>query len=402
MFLSCLLPDQTAFDLNYGGSDTKQCPPTPKRIRRTVANRELDDPKTLLFFGLSDEKLRSRSFEWDATIGSGAFTESWRVIKKDTTEKYAVNKSKQKMSSLKERAALLAALSNLTKLVDGGRWPPNILPHYSIWQEEGRFFVQSELCEKGDLGRLFDQKAERGLLVESDVWKVITQILPAIDYMHARGVLHMDVKPANIYVTKDDVLKLGDFGTCVYRDKWHHERTEHEGDAAFLAPEVLTDARLSPAADVFSFGMTLHRLVTGYCVSTSALLNPSRILSRCHFKLSPTLEKIILGMLRPNPEERIKPSSLLQSLGLTPSSISDSASQSSSSYSSSTSSASFTTSSSFNDLGKWIENGLSGSESACESPLVLKRGSPRTPIRKLPMGRGRRLRSLSSTLHYLK
>jgi len=239
------------------------------------------------------------------------------------------------------------------------------------------------------------------------VWQVVKQILPAIDFMHSRGVLHMDIKPANIYVTKDDILKLGDFGTCVFRDKWYHERAEHEGDAAFLAPEVLTDGYLSPAADVFSFGMTLHRLVTGYCVSTSALLNPSSILSRCHFKVSSALEKLILGMLRPKPEERVKLPSLLQSLGLTPSS-SDSATvqSSSSSFSSSGSSSSqsfgLAPSSSFEDLGKWMESGLSSKSSACESPLVLKRVSPRTPLRKLPMGRGRRLRSLNSTLHYLK
>jgi len=117
-------------------------------------------------------------------------------------------------------------------------------------------------------------------------------------------------------------------------------------------------------------------------------------------------------MLRPKPEERVKLPSLLHSLGLTPySSSSDSATvqSSSSSFSSSASSSSqsfsLAPSSSFEDLGKWMESGLASGlskSSACESPLVLKRVSPRTPLRKLPMGRGRRLRSLNSTLHYLK
>jgi len=250
--------------------DVKPCPPTPKRIRRNASNAELDMPMTLLSFASKEAKTRCNCFLWEKTIGSGAHNEGWRVISKDTGDKSAILKSKQPLATMKERRAMLDSFKNLNSLVINGTWHPHIVPHYCVWQEKGRLFVQTELCEKGDLGRLLDQKAERGMLSEADIWEVIKQILPTLHFMHSRGVLHLDLKPANIYVTRDNVMKIGDFGTSVCRERWVEERDLHEGDAAYLAVEVLRDHFLSPAADIFSFGMTLHRLVTGYCVPTSS------------------------------------------------------------------------------------------------------------------------------------
>jgi len=264
-----------------------------------------------------DEKTRSGSFEWGASIGVGALNEGWSVISKETRKKYALLKSKQKMSSLNERRLCVPAFKNLRRLLlANGTWHSHILRHYSLWQENGYLFLQTELCEKGDLGRLFDQKAERRLLVENDIWEVIKHILPTIHFIHSRGILHMDIKPANIYLTNDDIMKLGDFGTSVKRSYWKTECDMHEGDAGYLAVEVLRDHYLSPAADIFSFGMTLHRLVTGYCVPTGSLTTKESFLKNPRFRLSSQLAQVILSMCHPNHEERARCDQLMSSLGL--------------------------------------------------------------------------------------
>jgi len=116
----------------------------------------------------------------------------------------------------------------------------------------------------------------------------------------------MDVKPANIYVTADNILKIGDFGTCVGTEKWSLDGGEYEGDASYLAPEVLKEGILSPAADLFSFGMTLHRLVTGYCVGTPDLQKEARILRDPRFVLSRSLKDFIIALLSTSPEERLR------------------------------------------------------------------------------------------------
>jgi serine/threonine protein kinase len=179
--------------------------------------------------------------------------------------------------------------------------------------------LHSELCEKGDLGRLLDGKATSGLLTESDIWEIVKQLLPTIHFMHSRGVLHMDIKPANIYVTCNDVMKLGDFGTSVCRELWKQECDIHEGDAHYLAVEVLRDHMLSPAADIFSFGMTLHRLVTGYCVGTSYLTDKSSFLKNPRFTVSNQLATLIMSMIHPNFQERARADQLMSCLGLLPS-----------------------------------------------------------------------------------
>jgi serine/threonine protein kinase len=217
---------------------------------------------------------------------------------------------------LSERRVIVQAFKNLKKLMLDGAWHPHILVHYSLWQENGHLLLHSELCEKGDLGRLFDGKAQRGLLMESDIWEVVKQMLPTIHFMHSRGVLHMDLKPANIYVTSDDIMKLGDFATSVCREFWKEECDIHEGDAGYLAVEVLRDHYLSPAADIFSFGMTLHRLVTGYCVNTSSLNDKHSFLKNPRCRISDRLTQVILSCVHPNPELRARSEQLLSYLGL--------------------------------------------------------------------------------------
>jgi len=117
-------------------------------------------------------------------------------------------------------------------------------------------------------------------------------------------------------VTHDNVMKIGDFGTSVCHERWVEERDLHEGDAAYLAVEVLRDHYLSPAADIFSFGMTLHRLVTGYCVPTSSLSDKSCFLKKPRFAISGPLSQLIMSMLNLNYQARISSTQIISYLGL--------------------------------------------------------------------------------------
>jgi len=187
-------------------------------------------------------------------------------------------------------------LLNLKRLfVRPGEWHPHILNHYSVWQESKFFYVQTELCEQSDISKHFTQKAECGQFTEADVWDLILQIAPTLNFMHERGVLHMDIKPENIYVTKDNVFKIGDFGLSVAKERW--SECEHEGDSEYLAPEVLHDGKIGPAADVFSFGMSLHRLVAGECVHISDLSNTLKVMRKPLIAISTDLRTLISSMI---------------------------------------------------------------------------------------------------------
>jgi len=134
------------------------------------------------------------------------------------------------------------------------------------------------------------------ILSNLDLWKVLHQISSALVHLHARGILHADVKPANIYVTADGDVCLGDFNgrllfrpTCE-RPELSDERlcnqlaqieqdeesavllSDVEGDGRFLAPEVLVEgaSRASArAVDIYALGFSLYQLATGELVRNS-------------------------------------------------------------------------------------------------------------------------------------
>jgi len=282
-----------------------ECPPTPKRIRKTQRNAVLEQAETLINFCEQDTEYRYSSFTFKEEIGDGYFGKIWKVILNSTGECYAIKESKSILSTLRERDLHVTALSNLKLLfVRPGEWHPHILTHFSVWQESKFFYVQTEICEQSDIRKYFARKARADELSESDIWEFIDQIAPTLKFIHERGVLHMDIKPENIYVTRTGCYKIGDWGLSVAKERWSDEF--EEGDSDYLAPEVLHEGKIGPTSDIFSFGMSLHRLISGECVHASNLSDPSKKrLGQTLFPISADLRKLVLGLIDYNPSSRI-------------------------------------------------------------------------------------------------
>jgi len=280
-----------------------RCPRTPKRVRRTLRNAVLEQSETLINF-CEQEEYRYDSFTFKEEIGDGYFGKIWKASLNSTGDIYAIKESKSILSTLRERDLHVTALSNLKQLfVRPGVWHPHILTHYLVWQESKFFYVQTELCEQSDIGKYFDRKVRAGELNENCIWDFINQIAPTLKFIHERGILHMDIKPENIYVLKNGCFKIGDWGLSVAKERWSDEF--EEGDSDYLAPEVLHDGKISPASDIFSFGMSLHRLISGECVHSSNLSDPSKRLRQTLFPISSDLRKLVLSLIDYNTSSRI-------------------------------------------------------------------------------------------------
>ena len=81
-------------------------------------------------------------------------------------------------------------------------------------------------------------------------------LLKAVEHLHDHGLIHMDIKPENIFIGREGVCKLGDFGLVIdlAKDDTHHSV---EGDPRYLASEILESRTFSKAADIFSLGVTI-------------------------------------------------------------------------------------------------------------------------------------------------
>lgn len=97
---------------------------------------------------------------------------------------------------------------------------------------------------------------------ETSAWTYLCDMLSALDHLHAHGFVHMDIKPANIFITKSGRLKLGDFGLLIklprdVQKQVMEEKREmkmeydlQEGDPRYMAPELLR-GEYGTAADIF-------------------------------------------------------------------------------------------------------------------------------------------------------
>ncbi|MEV6639191.1 serine/threonine-protein kinase [Amycolatopsis sp. NPDC051371] len=102
-----------------------------------------------------------------------------------------------------------------------------------------------------------------GPLPEDRVRRIGAQLAAALAEMHARGIVHRDVKPGNVLVTADDVAKLTDLGIARWTEVTRTGGAQLTGTLGYVAPEVADGGEAGPASDVFSLGATLYAAVEG-------------------------------------------------------------------------------------------------------------------------------------------
>jgi membrane-associated tyrosine/threonine-specific cdc2-inhibitory kinase len=242
-------------------------------------------------------------FEFKSLLGKTATSEAWLVRSKVSGVKYCVKRVTEAFRTTSQRETCLQEVRAVTNLPAH----ENVVKYHRAWQEDRHFFIQMELCERGAFGACLDRlksmsEEERqrqkmttvfpyrespyvALLAERDVWRFASDVAFGLAHCHKHGVLHLDVKPDNVFIARDGVYKIGDFGVAwVAGQGWEVQ----DGDGGYVAPETLNLYRRSrdygeeeeekksnsdpserdgseptDRADVFSFGATLYEAACG-------------------------------------------------------------------------------------------------------------------------------------------
>jgi len=135
---------------------------------------------------------------------------------------------------------------------------PNIVKYKGFARDKENLFIVLEYCENGSLQSILKKF---GKFPESLVAVYVSQVLEGLIYLHEQGVIHRDIKGANILTNKDGSVKLADFG--VSSRVAGEGDTEVVGSPYWMAPEVIEQAGASTASDVWSVGCVVVELMEG-------------------------------------------------------------------------------------------------------------------------------------------
>jgi eukaryotic-like serine/threonine-protein kinase len=138
---------------------------------------------------------------------------------------------------------------------------PNVVAVHDVGEDLGRPYFVMELIEGPSLAEVL---RERGPLDAQQVARIAEDALAGLAKAHASGLVHRDVKPGNLLLGPDGVVKVTDLGVVGADDETGLTRTGFVvGTRSYLAPELRTGAPATPRSDLFALGATLVELLTG-------------------------------------------------------------------------------------------------------------------------------------------
>jgi serine/threonine-protein kinase len=137
---------------------------------------------------------------------------------------------------------------------------PNIVSIFDFGEDEGTAYIAMELVQGRDLKSRFDA-GER--FATADAIRLSALILDALDYAHKHGVVHRDVKAANVFVQDDGAVKVADFGIAHVDSSSLTQAGQVMGTPSSMSPEQILGLPVDGRTDVFSAGVILYQFVTG-------------------------------------------------------------------------------------------------------------------------------------------
>jgi class 3 adenylate cyclase len=190
---------------------------------------------------------------------------------------------------------------------------PNAVTVYDVVEEAGQVCIVSQYMAGGDLEARLAAADERRLPVE-EALRITDQVACALEHAHARGVIHRDVKPGNIWLGADGVARLGDFGLALALGQ--SRLTQHGmmvGTAAYMAPEQALGRQPDARSDLYALGATLYEMLAGrppfvgddpVAVISQHVNTPPVAPSWHNPRVAKPLEAVVLALLAKDPDAR--------------------------------------------------------------------------------------------------
>ena len=191
-------------------------------------------------------------YQIEELIGTGGYGQVYRATDLKLERPVAIKIGHSQFSSdlLMEEARRVARLKH-----------PNIIAIHDVGHYKGKVFLVFEFVEGESLDKVI---LEQKMTVKKAVDLMIS-ISMALHYAHEQGCIHLDIKPANILFTSNELPLIADFGVAVWSQELLSDQLSNRGTLAYMAPEqVASEIQLiSPQTDIHAFGVLMFELLTG-------------------------------------------------------------------------------------------------------------------------------------------
>eukprot|EP01041_Mallomonas_annulata_P002940 gene2940-5778_t len=196
-------------------------------------------------------------FDMVEIIGTGSFGTVYQARGKLDNVLYAVKRSHARFRGTIDRQRMMHevhALAAISSSEDADK-TMTIVRYFGAWVENDRVCIQMELCDTCVDGLAFES--------ETAIFDLLRDVLLALDLLHSRDFVHLDIKPANI-LKKGQHYKLGDFGLALHTEHGAGSGVD-EGDSRYMARELLNWGVIADITkcDMFSLGITVFHLASG-------------------------------------------------------------------------------------------------------------------------------------------
>ncbi|KAJ3006599.1 hypothetical protein HKX48_009576, partial [Thoreauomyces humboldtii] len=257
---------------------------SPNRSRPSTASGSVRSSKG------PGEKVVVGSYQLGSGIGKGQFGAVYQALNMETGQVAAIkriplaDRKEQGAQDLMQEVELLQSLTH-----------PNIVKYLGFMLLDGYLNIILEFMECGSLQTVMKKYS---LLIPEKLAAVyVEDILRGLVYLHDQGVVHCDLKCANILTTKDSTVKLSDFGVSKVLSGVGEDEGAIAGTPYWMAPEIIELKGASTASDIWSLGCTIIEMITGKPPYLD-LKNPMTALFRIVEDESPPLPEGISEDLR--------------------------------------------------------------------------------------------------------
>ncbi|KAF2431836.1 Pkinase-domain-containing protein [Tothia fuscella] len=193
-----------------------------------------------------------KGYQLGDCLGKGAFGSVYRAIWHGSGQTVAIKQVRLGDLPSSELRVIMSEIDLLKNLNH-----PNIVKYQGFVKSSENLYIILEYCENGSLHSICKNF---GKFPENLVALYMSQVLQGLFYLHEQGIIHRDIKGANILTTKEGLVKLADFGVAIKSNVGEHSVV---GTPYWMAPEVIELSGATTASDIWSLGCTVIELLDG-------------------------------------------------------------------------------------------------------------------------------------------